>query len=182
MFKQEITIKDGRKLIVKEAVGSEAKELVRYIAAVGGESDFLTFGANEFNVSVKEEEALLKTFLESDNQIMLVGWLQNEIVGCIAFRAGKWLRVRHSGEFGISVSKKYWGMGIGSHMLSVLIAWAQQTGIVRKINLRVRSDNDRAIAVYKKLGFVQEGVITREFMIDGEFYDNIWFGLALDEI
>ncbi len=40
LFKKEIKLKDGRKLIVKEAEESEAHEIVRYISTVGGESDF----------------------------------------------------------------------------------------------------------------------------------------------
>jgi RimJ/RimL family protein N-acetyltransferase len=168
-FKAEIRLRDGRKLIIKEAEPGEAKELIRYIGTVGGESDFLTFGAGEYKISLEQEIKLIHGSIESDNQVILVGWVQNVIVGCVTFHAGKWKRVRHTGEFGVSVSKKSWGLGIGTLLTEALLNWAKGSETVRKINLRVRSDNDRAIAVYKKLGFVEEGKITREYYIDGEF-------------
>ena len=179
-FKKELQLEDGRKLIVKEAEPSEAKELIRYVASVGGESDFLTFGAGEYKISLEQEIKFIHGSIETDNQAILIGWVQNEIVGCVTFRAGKWQKVKHTGEFGVTVSKKNWGLGIGTLITEALLNWAQDSKIIRKINLRVRSDNDRAIAVYKKLGFIEEGKITREFYIDGEFFDNILFGLAID--
>ena len=38
---------DGRRLIVKEVEETEANELIRFISAVGGESNFLTFVYNK---------------------------------------------------------------------------------------------------------------------------------------
>ena len=38
----------------------------------------------------------------------------------------------------------------------------------------------KAIDLYKKLGFKQEGKISREYFIEGEFYANILMGLMVD--
>ena len=45
-----------------------------------------------------------------------------------------------------------------------------------KINLRVRTDHERAIALYKKKGFAIEGTITRAVRIRGEYFDQYWMG------
>ena len=79
----------------------------------------------------------------------------------------------------MSVRKQYWGLGIGSLMLDALIAWARDTQIIKKINLRVRTDNQRAIALYERKGFVFEGTIRREIFLDGKFFDHHWMGLEL---
>lgn len=179
-FKKEFILKDGRRLIVKEAEASEAEEMIRYVTAVGAESDFLTFGAGEFKTSVEDQKKFIISSRDADNQVILIGWVLNEIVGCVVFRAGKWQKVKHTGEFGISVSKKSWGLGIGTLMMEALLDWAKGTRVIRKINLRVRSDNNRAIAVYEKLGFKVEGTFTREVCIDDTFFDNVLFGLQLD--
>ncbi|MBO0797135.1 MAG: GNAT family N-acetyltransferase, partial [Ktedonobacteraceae bacterium] len=89
-------------------------------------------------------------------------------------------RTRHAGEFGISVLRKYWNLGIGGRMLTYLIDWARQSGIIRKINLRVRVDNLPAIHLYEKHGFVREGHITREFYLHGQFVDSYVMGLEID--
>ena len=79
----------------------------------------------------------------------------------------------------MSVRKQYWGLGIGSLMLDTLIAWAQDTQIVKKINLRVRTDNQRAIRLYERKGFVIEGTSRKEILLDGSYFDHHWMGLEL---
>ena len=79
----------------------------------------------------------------------------------------------------MSVRKRYWGHGIGSLMLDTLIDWARGTGIVKKINLRVRTDNQRAISLYARKGFANEGTIRKEMLLDGRYFDHHWMGLEL---
>jgi RimJ/RimL family protein N-acetyltransferase len=40
----------------------------------------------------------------------------------------------------------------------------------------VRTDHDRAIALYKSKGFAIEGTITRAVRIKGEYFDQYWMG------
>ncbi|MFH1927275.1 MAG: GNAT family protein [Chloroflexota bacterium] len=68
---------------------------------------------------------------------------------------------------------------MGSLMLDTLIDWAKDTGIIKKINLRVRTDNQRAIQLYEGKGFVREGTIRMEMFLDGKYYDHHWMGLVL---
>lgn len=81
---------------------------------------------------------------------------------------------------GITVRKPYWGLGIGKLLLKYLIDWAKGTGIIRKINLRVRSDNEKAIKLYEKYNFKKEGTLLRDFCINEKFYDSICMGLLID--
>ena len=64
-------------------------------------------------------------------------------------------------------------------MLDVLIDWARKSGSVKKINLRVRTDNTRAIQLYERKGFVHEGTISREVVLDDTYFDRHWMGLEL---
>ena len=97
----------------------------------------------------------------------------------MSFSGGQRNRIKHYGEFGITVQKKHWGTGIGSLMLDTFIAWAKNSNIIKKINLRVRTDNKRAISLYEQKGFVKEGTIRKEIIIDSKFYDHYWMGLEL---
>ncbi len=64
-------------------------------------------------------------------------------------------------------------------MLDTLVEWAKQSKVVKKISLRVRTDNHRAIQLYDRTGFVREGTIRRDFLLNGQFYDHHMMGLEL---
>lgn len=172
-------IKDGRELIIRKAKIEDSEKLAEYMKAIPLETDFLTFGENELKITAEIEEKIISSIRSKDNSIMLLAIIDGEIAGNCTFRAGERKRVRHTGEFGITVRKPYWGLGIGSILMESLISWAKDTKIIRKINLRVRIDNQKAIKLYEKFGFEKEGILRREFMIDGEFYDSILMGLLL---
>jgi GNAT superfamily N-acetyltransferase len=53
---------------------------------------------------------------------------------------------------GIAVAEKYVGLGLGVMMMNQLISFGKQQG-VKQIKLSVDNDNEKAIQLYKKLGF-----------------------------
>jgi RimJ/RimL family protein N-acetyltransferase/ADP-ribose pyrophosphatase YjhB (NUDIX family) len=175
----EHRLRNGHVLLIREAEADDAGAVLEFIHAVCGESDFLSFGPGEFELTEAEEAEVLRQYRSSDNQIYMLGLIDQAIVAALIFSAARRSRIRHSGEFGMSVQKQYWGLGIGSRLLDVLIAWARDTGIIKKINLRVRPDNERALALYEGKGFVREGTIRWDIRIDGEYHDHHWMGLKL---
>ena len=172
-------LKNGGVLLIREAAVEDARAALHYVENISGESDFLNFGYGEFELSEAEEEEFLRKQRNSDNQLYILGLIDDTVISTLTFSAGRRPRVRHSGEFGMSVRKKYWGLGIGSLMLDTLVNWARENGIVKKINLRVRTDNQRAILLYERKGFVIEGTIRKEILLDGKYYDQHWMGLEL---
>jgi RimJ/RimL family protein N-acetyltransferase len=159
-------------LIIRKAVKSDAEGLIEYLNIIGGESDFLTFGIGQFGRSIEQEEEFIVNVQDKENALFIIAEINGKIVGNLNFSGGPRQRNAHVGEFGVSVLKEYWGKGIGEELIKYLISWSKNSGIIRKINLRVRIDNRRGISLYKKLGFLEEGVLKRDYLIDGEFYDS----------
>ncbi len=172
-------LKNGRVLVIREAAVEDARAVLDYVEGISGESDFLTFGPGEFELTEPEEEDFLRKYRDSDNQLYILGLIDDTVASALSFSAGRRPRVRHSGEFGMSVREQDWGLGIGSLMLDALIDWAKATQIVKKINLRVRTDNQRAVLLYERKGFVKEGTIRKEILLDGRYFDHHWMGLEL---
>ncbi|MCD3351729.1 GNAT family N-acetyltransferase [Clostridium botulinum] len=172
--------KNSSKIMIRKAVKEDSKVLIEYINKVGGESDFLTFGLGEYTRTVEEEESFIEDTLKKDNAYFIVAEDNEKIVGNLNFAGGLRERNAHVGEFGVSVLKEYWGQGIGEKLINSLIKWSKESNIIRKINLKVREDNYGAIKLYKKLGFIKEGILTREFRVNGEFFDAILMGLNID--
>lgn len=167
--------------MIREAVGSDAAAYISFLNQIASESDFLTFGsADELNLTTKKEESSIENALKRENVLFLIAESEGQIVGNLDFSGGSKSRTAHTGEFGISVLKDYWGKGIGKKLLAELIEWAHKNDVIRKINLRVRTDNPRAIHLYQSFGFEEEGLIKRDFLIDGVFYDSLQMGLLID--
>ncbi len=174
-------LKGGRQLTIRDARAADAAAVIEYVKRVAGESDNLTFGAEEFKVTLEQEVEIIEQHFAADNMVFLIGLIDGEVAAMLNFQGGTKRRTRHSGEFGISVRESFWGQGVATAMLQALLGWAKGTGVVRKINLRVRTDNQSAIHVYKKLGFTEVGRISREFLIDGVFYDTYLLEIEIDE-
>jgi RimJ/RimL family protein N-acetyltransferase len=177
---KEIVLKNGEKIVVRKAIQSDAKDLVDYLAQIAGESNNLTFGAGELNVTVSQEEEMIQKVTDADNKLFLVVLKDEKIIGNLSFMGGNRPRTRHMGDLGMTVLKSYWGQGIGGALLKHLIEWSENNPIVRKINLQVKVDNENAIKLYEKFNFKNEGRIERFFLIHGEFFDAYSMGLLID--
>lgn len=175
-----ISLKNGETLEIREATTEDAASLLRFVDAVSGESENLTFGPGEFGITLAQEESYLAAQQKLSNSIYLLGLINGEIVSTLSFAGGLRPRIKHGGEFGISVRKPHWNKGIGRAMLSSFLAWCRQTGEIRKVNLRVRVDNQAAIHLYEQAGFKIEGRRSREFQINGQFVDIFLMGLEID--
>ena len=82
------------------------------------------------------------------------------------------------GEFGMSVLPKWRGQGIGSLLLSNLLAWARSNPAIEKVNLRVISNNEAGLSLYRKLGFKEEGRKLKKVKYgNNEYADDIHMGL-----
>jgi RimJ/RimL family protein N-acetyltransferase len=156
LYQKKSIIKNDQILLVKEAQENEAGELIRYVYKIRQDSRFLAFDEGICIISEDDEKKHIQKCRNSAHHALLVGWLQDEVVGYLAFRSTIWQRLRSAGEFAFSVSKKNWGLGIGSHILKALLDWAEKSKAIKTVEFRVRSDNKRAIAVYRKLGFTRK--------------------------
>lgn len=175
-----IKIKNGKSVLIREARSSDASRILEYIDRISCESDFLTFGQGEFEMSIEQEEQFLDSIARQNNALFIIAEIDSKIIGTASFSGGARPRISHIGELSVSVLKEYWGNGIGTELVKYIIDWCKNSGIIKKINLIVRNDNFSAIHVYKKLGFTEEGVITREFQIKSEFYSALFMGYIID--
>ena len=103
-----------------------------------------------------------------------------QLIGEISLQNVSW--PNRNAELGISIGdSNYQGKGYGSEAIFLLIDYAFNELNLHRIQLSVVSYNDRAIAAYKKLGFVSEGTYRQYGMRDGKFYDLHLMGLLAPE-
>lgn len=176
---KKVRLKDGRELLIRPAEESDAEAIIDYINQVGGESDFLTFGKNGCPNDFEQEKQSIRDMRSRPNSTYLLGWVGGELAGLANLRAETKERVAHNGGFGISVRKKYWHLGAASALLTELIDFAKNRTALKAIHLGVYENNERAISLYEKFGFVTVGRHRDYFRIDGKYFDEIRMDLYL---
>ncbi len=175
---KKFILKNGQELIIRKAEEKDAEKFLEYFNVVGSETDFLGFGPEGPRITVEEEREIFKS--STSKNFFLIAEINGEIAGsCSISTNEKRVRSLHFGELGIVVLKKFWGFGVGYNLMEEAVRYGKEAGL-RKINLDTRADNEKAISLYKKLGFKEEGIITRGTIINGEFYNLLVMGLEID--
>jgi len=159
----------------------DAVELSEIRAKIDGETENLDRETGEGVLTPKAFETIISEDSVAERSLFLVADVNGKIVGftrCIGNQLNRFL---HKAEFGICILKDYWGYGIGNAMLEQILSWAESAGI-RKISLTVVQTNVIAIQLYKKYGFVEEGLLINDRIHkDGKYYNTVLMGRMLEE-
>jgi ribosomal protein S18 acetylase RimI-like enzyme len=87
---------------------------------------------------------------------------------------------RHSGDLGMGVLDGYRERGLGGRLLEAALAGAREGGLAR-VGLEVYASNSRALALYRRFGFAQEGMKRAARILDGRSEDILCMALWLRE-
>ncbi|MEJ2545864.1 MAG: hypothetical protein P8Y99_17515 [Calditrichaceae bacterium] len=81
----EYQLNSGQNLFIREALAEDAAQLLEFVNLVGRESDYLSFGSGEFNLSLSDEQKFLKKCYSSKNQLFILGFIDEQIVATLHF-------------------------------------------------------------------------------------------------
>ncbi len=134
------------------------------------------------NFEIMSKEAFHPIFVEMiERGGLQVYELEGEVISALVVSRFQH-RLKHLAYIGaFGIKRPHQGRGIGTKIMQALIRDLQADG-VRRIELRVEADNQRAISFYKKLGFKAEGTL-RKYMKreqDAEYVDVHLMGLLLE--
>ena len=102
--------------------------------------------------------------------LTLVAVVDDQVVASAGLHsAGPQVRRRHEAGLGISVASQAQGQGIGAALMAALTEYADNWGHLLRLDLTVYTDNLRAIELYQKFGFQQEGVKRAFALRDGVY-------------
>lgn len=166
-------------IIYRNPAVGDAKKIVDFYNYVGGETSFLSFEKDEYPLGAEEQEAEIKRLEGNVNKTMLLALDGEEIVGIATINSSHKLKSRHEGELGIVVAQKYQGQGIGSRLIQMLIDWCKGNGVTTRIRLDTRTDNTAAVSLYLKFGFVVEGCLRNQTLLNGKYYDLYIMGMMI---
>ncbi|HEY8980431.1 MAG TPA: GNAT family N-acetyltransferase [Streptomyces sp.] len=109
----------------------------------------------------------------------LVATLDDTVVGYLRLLPAPLAVSAHVRQIqGLAVSDAARGSGVGRALVRAAIDRARADG-ARRITLRVLGHNTPARTLYEGEGFVVEGVLPGEFLLDGAYVDDVLMGRAL---
>ncbi len=171
---REIRLKDGRTCVLRPAAPEDAEELIEYMKRTAGETEYLLRYPDEVNYTPEQEREILGRILEDPSSAMMTAEVEGRIAGngSVSGVGGK-RKVRHRCALAIALYRAYWGLGIGKAMIGFLGELAGQMGYAQ-MDLEAAAENERAIALYRRCGFVESGRRHRALRFgDGSFHDEV---------
>lgn len=165
--------------MVREAHPAEAPALLDLVRALDAESEALPREPGERPVWCADDPVGdLAGFQARDTSTVFVAEAEGGLVGQLSAAGGRHQRNRGTVTLSVGVRKSWQGRGIGTALFEAAGAWAARGG-VHRLQLTVAAGNDRAHALYRRLGFIDEGVFRRALRVRGTFRDERLMGRLL---
>jgi RimJ/RimL family protein N-acetyltransferase len=162
-------------LIVRRAATADADALVRLGRSVAAEGElWLTY-----NRSSSDEKRSLKSVRRDPNAAVFVAETSAGVVGRLSVARDSNPVSHHVAELGLMVEAGTRRRGVGTALMEEAVNWARASGVT-KLELHVFPHNEPAIALYRKLGFEDEGNRRRHYRIAGHYVDAILMALHVD--
>jgi len=156
-YNSTVTLKDGRACTLRNGTASDGQAFLDVFNLTHEQTDYLLTYPGEHSYTAQQEADFLKEKTDSADEIELLAELDGVIVGTAGIGCvGRREKTRHRAEFGISVDKACWGLGIGRALTEACIECAKKAGYAQ-LELEVVAENRSAIGLYESVGFVEYG-------------------------
>ena len=162
-YEQTVRVKAGMPCLIRTAGGKDAEEVWNNFHLTHAQTDFLLSYPDENSFDVEQERQFLLRKEASENEVELCAVMDGRIVGTAGIESlGSKEKIRHRAEFGVSIEKDWWNLGIGHALLAACVDCARRAGYAQ-LELNVVSENLHAISLYRRMGFVEYGRNPRGF-------------------
>ena len=162
-YEQTILLKNGKEAMIRNGDEPDGATVFDVFNRTHGETDYLLTYPDENSFDSEQEAQFLKEKAISPNEIELVAIVDGKIAGTAGIESvGEKYKVKHRAEFGIGILKEYWGLGLGKALTKACIQCAIDAGY-EQLELNVVAENERALSLYRSLGFIEYGRNPRGF-------------------
>ena len=162
-YNRTILLKDGRECTLRNGTEADGAEALKVFNLTHEQTDYLLTYPDEAAFTPEQEAEFLKAKTENPREIEILAEVDGRIAGLAGIEAvGSCFKVRHRADFGVSIDEAFWGLGIGRALLEACTECAKKAGYAQ-LELNAAAENDRAIRMYEKAGFVVYGRNPRGF-------------------
>lgn len=171
----ELKLADGRPCTLRYAVEEDLPQLMECTNSVALEGIYI---ASE---GVSDPGSFRRKFWEpikKGDHVCIVAEVDGIVAGYLNLQLGTPSKRRHTAYVGMLIVNELRGMGIGTALMSQAIRLAGERN-VKKLFLSLFSINARAMEFYKRSGFGVEAVHKGQFIIGGEYVDEVYMAMWL---
>ena len=178
-YNKIINLKNGKEALLRNGEFADGEAVFVNFNETHAETDYLLSYPDENSFDAQQEAEFLKEKTESPNEIEIVAVVDGVVAGTAGIEAvGAKYKLKHRAELGIAILKEYWGLGIGKALMEACIECAKDAGYTQ-LELNVVAENERAVSLYKKMGFVEYGRNPRGFNSRVSGYQEIVYMLLV---
>ena len=162
-YNKSILLKNGKACVLRNGDSKDGQAALDIFILTHTQTDNLLTYPDEITFTAQEEAEFLQKKTDSDNEIEILAEIDGKVIGSAGIdqKSPKY-KLRHRCEFGISIDEAYWGLGIGRALTAACIECAVKAGY-EQIELEVVAENEHAVSMYEKAGFVEYGRNPRDF-------------------
>ena len=179
-FEKTVTLKDGRNCLLRKGVTSDGKAVLDVFNRTHEETDYLLTYSDENCFTASQEADFLQRKTDSTNTVEIIAVVDGVVAGTAGIDAlGMRDKIKHRAVFGIAITKEFWGLGIGKYLMEACIECAREAGYLQ-LELEVVAENERAVEMYRRAGFIEYGRNPKAFRLrTGEYQELIDMRLEL---
>ena len=181
-MKEVVKLKNGEKILIRHVIESDIDGIWNNFNEVVDEKIYLPV---LFPVRSKFEKQSWFHNIEKEREICIVAIhpimaSPYNILGQCEISNLEWDAATHVGSLGIIVQRNFRDLGIGFILIDKAIRESKKLN-KEKIILSSFLDNERALYLYKKIGFKTSGIRKKQFYMDSSYYDEVMMELWIDD-
>ncbi len=165
-------------MIIRKIRIEDAEQFIDLNKKLVSETDFLLLNSNESSLTIETQKKLIKDFNINNNKVVFVIEIDKNLIGFIGGTKGVYKKNEHVLTIAIGILQEYNGIGYGKNLLKYIEGWAIEND-VKRLELTVRNDNERAVNLYKKFGFDIEGIKLKSLKINDKYFDEFYMSKIL---
>ena len=131
----------------------------------------------EWHVTLDQLANYVTEIARTDNGLCLVAALDDGAAGSLTLEGGRYQKARHVAELGVIVQRDWRRRGVGRALVAAAVEAARASEVIKKISLRVFSNNAAALRLYESLRFRTEGRRAAQIRLADGYVDEILMGL-----
>ncbi|HEY2253162.1 MAG TPA: GNAT family N-acetyltransferase [Planctomycetaceae bacterium] len=180
---QQFRLKTGDNVVIRSALPEDVPSLLVHRREIIEEGEFVVTRPEEFDFSEEQELQRIRQSAEDLGKVLIVAEESGKIVGMLFIESRVRKRLAHRATLHVTVGKAWRSRGVGTVLFEAAIDWAKAHPVIEQLCLAVFATNVRAIGLYRKFGFLDEGRQPQEVKFGpGQYVDNLlMYRLVKDE-